>query len=105
MRKIFTAVMLIQAVFWVVLGLFFKSNAGIVLNILMIADGTAFAFFAFFYNRNLFFKIVTGLFLFINTALTLTDQVGVYDYIILGLNLLCVFLFSFIMSRGRKVKK
>lgn len=105
MKKVFTAIMLIQAVFWLALGLFFKSNAGFILNILMIADGAAFAFFAFFYNRNLFFKIVTGLFLFINTVLTLTDQVGVYDYIILGLNLLCVFLFSYLMTRARQEKK
>ncbi len=100
MKKVFLAIMMAQALFWVVSGIFLSGNF-IFINVLMILDGAAFAFLAFFYNKNLFFKISTGIFLALNTLLTFTDQMGVYDYIILAANIACIILFTLIMVKYR----
>ena len=105
MKKLFFYAMLAQSVFWVVSGILLQNSPSIILNILMAADGTCFAALAFFYNKNLFFKITAALFLAVNLILTFTDQIGVWDYVILVANLLCITSFSVIMVRAGKAKK
>jgi hypothetical protein len=101
MKKVFLAIMITQALFWLGLGIFSSNTAGFIINVLMILDGAAFAFLAFFYNKNLFLKISTGAFLLINTVLTFTDQMGLYDYIILAANIACIALFTLIAMKYR----
>ncbi len=83
--------MLAQAVFWVVSAVLRTVNVSgtmdAVLAVLMLADGVAFAVLACLLKKRwLLLKIATLSFLLVNLALTVTDQMGVYDWIVLALN-------------------
>ena len=105
MKKAFFIIMIAQSLFWIGTGIFASVNAGLIIKMLMVSDGLAFVFLAFFYNKNLFFKISTGAFLMINTVLTFTDQMGIYDYIILAANIACIALFTLIAVNYRTREK
>ena len=104
MKKVLFFTMLAQAAFWVISAFLPANSLGIVMKLLMAADGICFAALAFLYNRNLFLKIITPLFLAVNLILTFTDQMGLWDYIILAANVICVASFTAAMLSGRKAK-
>ena len=105
MKKLFSTLMLFQAVFWIVSAFLLVYHPAIYIKFLMAADGVLFAAFAFLYNRHLLFKIATALFLAVNTVLTLTDQMGAYDWAILFLNIASIAVFAYIVFGKRKGKK
>ena len=58
---------------------------------LMTANGVLFTvLFALADRSSLFFRIPALLFLLLNLVLTYTDQMGIYDYIIMSLNILAI---------------
>ena len=104
MKKLFFTIILAQAVYWIASGILLQNSPSFIINVLMIADGACFAALAFLYGKNLFFKIITALFFAANLILTFTDQMGIWDFIILAANILCIASFAVIMMRGRKAK-
>ena len=87
------AAMLAQAVMWTVFAVMrlieLSGSMDMVLAILMFANAAAFAVLGcLFKKRRLLLKISTLAFLFVNMVLTFTDQMGVYDWIVLGLNII-----------------
>jgi hypothetical protein len=93
-----------QSAFWLVTGTLVFYNSGIYINILLIINGLLFILFAFMHYRNTLFKIACAGFLVANTVLTLTDQAGLADYLILASNILCIISFAVILF-GRKPSK
>lgn len=90
---IYKLIMMLQALFWVITGvnmLVGQPNHYIIAS-LMVINGAAFVLLYYLVTKKGFFiRACTFLFLFVNLALTLTDQMGIYDYIILILNVLAV---------------
>ena len=63
----------------------------IFLAVLMLLDAILFGYFALFERKWILANdYILLAFLLVNTLLTVTDNVGVFDYIILALNLLAV---------------
>lgn len=70
-------------ILWLVFGVIMLDES-IVLGILMFANGLCFGFFAFFCrSKNRLLKWLIYIFVGVNLILTLTDQMGVYDWIVL----------------------
>ncbi len=86
--------MLAQTVFWLLTGIFTQYSAGSYINILLIANGILFAILAFISYKNTITKAACLIFLTANTVLTLTDQAGIYDYVILAVNILLIIFFA-----------
>ena len=95
--------MLAQAVLWIVFAVMriikISGSMDVVLALLMVANGIAFAVLGCLLKRRwLPLKILTVSFLLINLVLTVTDQMGVYDWLVLGLNVIslggCLVLYS-----------
>ena len=90
---IYKLIMMLQALFWVITGvnmLVVQPNHFIIAS-LMIINGAAFVLLYYFITkRGFFIRACTFLFLIVNLALTLTDQMGIYDYIMLILNVFAV---------------
>ncbi len=57
-------------------------------TILMAVNAACFAGFAFLFDRARWLNVLAVLFLLGNLILTITDQMGVYDWIVLVLNIL-----------------
>ena len=61
--------------------------------IMMLGNSVLFILFIFLINKKkLFIFIVLVVFLLINTILTVTDRMGIYDWIVLVINLVALFL-------------
>ncbi len=102
-KKVLQLDLLIQFVFWLALSVYYATSQGIgelqhiIMPALMIANGVLFAVFAYLMAKEVFLvKLIVFFFILMNTILTLTDQVGWLDYLILALNL--VALVSFILT-------
>jgi 4-amino-4-deoxy-L-arabinose transferase-like glycosyltransferase len=54
------------------------------------------------YRKTLLLKIVTALFLAVNLILTFTDQMGLFDYIVLALNIVTLICFMIAVTKGRQ---
>jgi hypothetical protein len=87
-------ILLAQAVFWLAQSIYYAAAFGlgaipyIIVTALTLLDAAAFAALALLLKYwRLPVRLLILLFLLANTALTFTDQVGVWDYIILVLNL------------------
>ena len=96
-----------QAVFWIVFGLLALSNGqqNTFISLLMIADGAVFGLLALLCKKeHLFIKIITLIFLFVNTVLTVTDQMGAIDIAVLVLNIIALLgcLYLFISGRSSR---
>ena len=89
-RKIFSYSMIFQGLAWVIFSMIVFSNKSIdnIICILMITNGICFFILAFLIDSKKIFKISIFLFLLINLILTITDQMGFYDYMVLVLNIL-----------------
>jgi hypothetical protein len=105
----------LQAIFWSVNAVVlafqsgFREVAPAVIAVLTLLDGAAFACFALSKRNRIFTNdYLLLLFLLANTVLTFTDQMGVFDYIILALNLLallcCVYASDRLFRRKRTGK-
>jgi len=86
-----------QAIYWLISAVFFSFLSGlqhfslIVVAFLMLVDGLVYGYFVMFERKWILANdyVLLG-FLFVNAILSLTDQAGIFDYIILGLNLLAI---------------
>ena len=87
----------LQAIYWLIAAVFFSFLSGlehfslIAVAVLMLLDGLVYGYFAMFERKWLFANdYVLLLFLLVNAILSLTDQTGVLDYVVLGLNMLAI---------------
>lgn len=88
-KRLFIILMAVQGVLWASWSLFILMNHSqpSYIGMLMLGNGLVFLASTLVYNRNRFFKIAVMGFIAINLILTLTDQMGLYDYIVLVLNI------------------
>ena len=107
-RVILQGVMLLQGVFWIGIGIITMINGDggwmdVLISALMLADGIFFIGLALLIKKDvLLLKIFTGAFLFVNLVLTVTDQMGVYDYGVLVLNIAAITAFLYVYMFGDK---
>ena len=67
---------------------------------MMILDSLLFALFVYLVDKGkISVYIILIIFLFINTVLTITDQVGIFDWIVLFMNLAAMIPAIFLMRR------
>ena len=94
LKIVFLSTMMLQCIFWLVFGIILiatPGNQNTVVTWLMIPNGIAFGLFVLFYRkRNLLYKILATFFLFANLILTVTDQMGFFDYLVLALNIIAI---------------
>ncbi|MDD5017968.1 MAG: hypothetical protein PHO15_07730 [Eubacteriales bacterium] len=89
-------VMILQGVLWIVFGMAGLTKADIGMTaalfvILMLANGILFIVLALVVEKDmLILKIFTAIFIFVNLILTITDQVGLFDYCVLILNIMSI---------------
>lgn len=71
--------------------------------IMMLGDSVLFILFIYLISKKkLYIFIVLIIFLLINTILTVTDQMGIYDWIVLMANLIALFLGLILTIRAIK---
>lgn len=87
----------VQTIFWMVNTVIFSISMDMrnmsmtFLAVLMLLNGILFGYFALFERKRVLANdYILLAFLLINTVLTVTDNLGVFDYVILALNLLAV---------------
>lgn len=97
--KTLSGFLIILCIVWIVLGIIYITKIQIyalqhwVIMVLMILDGICFGVFAYFVNKKLrFIYIILLLFVIVNAILTVTDQVGILDWLVLLLNLSVIML-------------
>ena len=78
------------------------STGETVLIILMALNAILFVLLSRLYRKALLLKIVTALFLAVNLILTFTDQMGLFDYIVLALNIVTSICFMIAVTKGRQ---
>jgi hypothetical protein len=90
--------LVIQSAFWIFDSFYYLVCYGfdelqhLFIITLLFADGVGYAIFALLGGKKIFFVNFSLLvFLFINSILTVTDQMGICDYGILALNILAIF--------------
>jgi hypothetical protein len=88
-KSVFIILMAVQGVLWISWSVFVFINRSqpSYIGMLMLGNGLVFLVSTLVYNRNRFFKTAVMGFIAINLILTLTDQMGLYDYIVLVLNI------------------
>jgi len=108
MKKAFQCLMVLQGLLWIFFGIqatathSAASAMHTIIIALMLLNGVLFILFALFFRKALWLKILTILFLAGNVALTVTDQMGFLDYLVLLLNSISIIAFV-ILARGSKV--
>lgn len=102
-RKTFTYSVIFQAVVWIILSIiyFFNSNSNILIFALMVVNGICFFVLSLLLDSSKIFRIGIFLFLLINLILTFTDQMGVYDYLVLVLNIISLTAFFIYIAKQR----
>ena len=106
-------ILFILFIFWIVFSVLYIRNAGHpslinwIIMILMILDGVLFISFSIILRiGKLIIPILLIVFLLVNTILTITDQMGTYDWVVFCLNLIALILsVIFIIERTRSLKK
>ncbi len=93
-KNVFIILMAVQGVLWIAWSVFVLINhlQNPYIAMLMLGNGLVFLVSTLVYNRNRFFKSAVMGFVALNLILTLTDQMGLYDYIVLVLNIASLFL-------------
>ena len=87
-KNAFIILMTTQGAFWIALSIFlFITRSQPYIAALMLGNGFVFFASILVYNRNGFQKAAVIAFIAVNLILTLTDQMGIYDYIVLVLNI------------------
>lgn len=99
LKRSLQGLLAIQFFFWIVFGIIYitkiqaDNQNNWIIAILMVLNGFCFAVFAYLARKKTrFIYILLLLFLTVNTILTITDQTGIFDWIILFLNLITVLL-------------
>ena len=104
-KLIYRITMAIQSIMWIVFAavmlIHTYASTSVIINILMIANGiTFFVFLCLSEKKIVILRILSFLFLLVNLVLTITDQMGIFDYIVLGLNILAVFTLLYITIKS-----
>ena len=88
-KNAFIILMTTQGTFWIAVSifLFIAHSQNPYIAALMLGNGSVFLASILVYNRNGFLKAAVIGFIAVNLILTLTDQMGIYDYIVLVLNI------------------
>ncbi len=93
MKRVFQILMFVQGVVWLIFCAYSyigSLQTSVIVAILLGLNGILYLSFALVFDRARWLKVVTFLFLAGNTVLTVTDQMGAYDYCILAFNLVSV---------------
>lgn len=89
-ESIFTVSMIFQGLLWIILSIISLMNKTVmfpIISYMMIINGVCFIFLALIFEKNLLFKVSTMVFIILNIILTVTDQMGLIDYLVLILNI------------------
>jgi|GEM_PF-1349558 len=105
-KNIYSTTMIIQAIVWIFLSIFYflERDSNTIIIILMVLNGICFFGLGLLTGEKLLFKITIYVFISINLILTVTDQMGFYDYIVLVLNVIALTSF-FIYQKIFKLKQ
>ena len=111
-KKILKYVLILQGGLWVYFAVQFTVahfEAHVIYNVisaLMILDAIAFITIAFLYDKARWLKFITALFLAGNLVLTVTDQMGLADYIVLVLNIISIILLVWVfIQQSKRIRK
>ena len=102
-RKAYQLLMLLQGLLWLAMALQ-SALSGIAVYsaivLLMALNGILYILLALPDIRKPFFKLAAIAFLGVNTVLTVTDQLGFFDYLVLAWNIiLLVLVFTIVLPR------
>lgn len=103
MQKNIRTLLSLQGIFWFVLAaLYNHSQENLTILVLLIFDGIGFLLFALFYSWRRLIRFGALFYLLLNFLLTIADQMGFLDYLVLGLNTVTILL---VMNdlRGRSI--
>jgi len=105
-KKAYTLLMILQGMLWIAMalqGAFSRAVVYPLIILLMALNGILYILLALPDIRKPLFKFSSLAFLGVNTVLTITDQLGFFDYLVLVWNLiLLVLFFSVIFPRKQK---
>lgn len=77
----------LQAILWFVFaGMHYAQFQQWLVSLLLALDGLGFLAFAYLFPKNIAFRILAAAYLAANIVLTITDQMGMWDYLVLALN-------------------
>jgi len=109
MAKILRILLAVSCLLWVILGIIYFTKIQIyalqhwIILALMILNGLCFGIFAYLINKKfLFIYISLLLFIIVNAILTITDQIGILDWVVLALNISIIVLIILEM-KGRSM--
>ena len=92
-----------QALFWSVLAaVYFQRFEEWIIPLLLVVDSLGFLLLGLLYTRHFIVKVLALLYLAFNLLLTLTDQMGFWDFAYLALAGLSFVLIVFEIWQGRK---
>jgi hypothetical protein len=88
----------LQSIYWLINAIFYgvlsglKPFSALLVGVLMLVDGLLFGYFTMFERKWILANdyVLFG-FLLVNAVVSITGQMGVFDYVVLGLNLLALF--------------
>ena len=98
-RNLYRLLMILQGLLWIGMAVQSTSSGTVSypILILMLLDGVFYILLAFPDIRKLLYKLAVLAFLLANTVLTVTDQMGFMDYLVLAWNLVLLVLVFFII--------
>ncbi len=99
-----------QGLFWIIFGIIqlisIQESCKYILALLMAADGIAYIVLMLISQKKyLLFKIATFLFLGVNLIFCVTDQAGLWDYLILALNVAALSAYIYILIKSPNKKE
>jgi len=105
MQKRIRFILSLQGILWFVMAfVHWREYGNMAIAIMLAVDGLGFLVLAFLYSWRKLFRFATLFYLLVNIALTITDQMGLADYLVLALNMI-VTLLVIIDLRGGLVPK
>jgi hypothetical protein len=103
-RKTYKLLMILQGFLWFYMAIqnAFSDKVMLPILVLTLLNGVLYILFGLTDIRKLFFQLAAFAFLFVNIILTFTDQLGFYDYLVMGWNfILLILVFSIIFKRQK----
>lgn len=108
LRGLFIFSMVSQTLIWIVFGVIFladESYFSVTVPLLMLLNGLAFSVFCWlFITKGVLVRLIALAFIFMNLVLTVTDQMGTFDYIVFALSILASVCSITLILRGRKAR-
>ena len=102
-QKLYKLLMILQGILWIAMAIqsaFSDTAVYPIIMLLMVLNGILYILLAFPDIRTPFFKLAVIAFLGVNTVLSVTDQLGFFDYLVLVWNIaLLVLVFTIVLPR------